>query len=123
MPHLHTSPPPSVRARGRPFARAARAGFTVIEVLVAAIVLTVGLLALAATFGHLARTLTTGAAIVRATHEARSTLERQRARRCTAAPGIGPAAERAEATVPLTHGARVGGAVAVTLATAFPCPR
>lgn len=104
-----------------------RFGFTLVEVVVALLLVTTGLLALAGTAGYLARALTTSASIVTATRQARSGLERVRADPCPAAAGApGSATYRpqpAEATIPLSHGATVEGKRSVTLRTEFPCPR
>ena len=98
-----------------------RAGVTLVEVVVATVVLTVGLLALAGTAGYFARSLATSAATTAAVLRARSALERRRAAPCAGA-GSGVWAEPAETTVTYALAAGAGSA-AVTLRTAFPCPR
>ena len=104
-----------------------RGGFSLIEVLVATLVLSVGLVVLAGTAGHLARTLRASAALAAATNGVRSALERARAGPCGAAPA-GDSAAGAGAPQLVEATARVaGGAGApvrtLTLRTGFPCPR
>jgi prepilin-type N-terminal cleavage/methylation domain-containing protein len=98
---------------------APRAGFTLVEVLVAVVVLTVGLLALAGAAGHYARTLGRAAALATAAHAARAQLEARRAQPCA----LAGAAEAVEAQVALPRGVRVDGAAVLVLRSAFPCPR
>lgn len=100
--------------------RAARAGVTLVEVLVAVLLLTAGLLALAASAGHFARALADGDAIGRATRLARAALERERATSCA---GAVAGAQPVEATVPVHRRTGAGGTSAITLRTAYPCPR
>ena len=59
-----------------------RAGFTLIELLVAIMVLTVGVLSLAATAGFVAARLADGGTLTDAAHVATSTLDSLRACRC-----------------------------------------
>ena len=99
----------------------ARAGVTLVEVVIATVLLTAGLLALAATAGHFARTLATSGATAAAARQARSALERRRAAPC-APTGAGSWVEPAETTVAYRLAAG-GASAALTLRTAFPCPR
>lgn len=98
--------------------RRSRAGVTLLEVLVAVLLLTVGLLALAASAGHFARALAEGDAVGRATRLARAALERERARPCA-----GAGSQPVEATVPFRRRTGAGGTGFITLRTAFLCPR
>jgi prepilin-type N-terminal cleavage/methylation domain-containing protein len=110
--------PTATTTRARP---PARTGFTLVEVLVAVVVLTVGLLAVAGAAGHYARTLGTAAGLATAAHAARAELEDRRAQPC-ADTGVNTP-EPAEARVALPRGVRVDGSPVLVLRTAFPCPR
>lgn len=99
----------------------ARAGFTLVEALVAVVVLTVGLLALAGAAAHYARALAAAAALATAAHAARAELEARRAQPCDHAEAGG--SESAEARVALPRGVRVDGSPVLVLRSAFPCPR
>lgn len=104
----------------------ARRGFTLVEAIVATLLLTIALLALASTLGNLVRSLTAAGAISAATHEARSTLERARVGACTPPPSesaITRVDATADASVALSHGAVVDGAATISLHTGYLCER
>lgn len=98
-----------------------RAGLTLVELLVAALVLAVALVALAGTAAALARAAGGSGATAAAVHAARSALERARAEPCDSA-GVAAGRQEVEATAPVA--ARPGvPASSLAIRTAFPCPR
>ena len=99
---------------------ARRAGFTLVEVVAAVLVLSVGLIALAGSAGYLARALATSAALGTATYQARLAIERVRAAPCAAPTHT---VQRVTAAAPLPARIVVRGGSTLVLRTAFSCPR
>ncbi len=98
-------------------------GFTLVEVLVATLIVTVGALALASTAEYLARALRRAAAVTGAVNKARSALEGLRAAPCADSSTVAVGFQLASVSVPLGGRATLDGADVFTLHTGFPCPR